>query len=97
MAQASFPQGEKNPPIYVHNEEQERQNQAFIVVDQQPPTRSERFPYSLPIKWIFAFSIAECVIASIMIIFGIVNLSMLILHFTTEIAFPIWCGSIVSI
>ena len=92
-----FQQNVNNPPPYAHNVQQEQQNQGFIVVDQQPPTRSERFPYSLPIKCIFAFSITECVIASIMIIMGAVNLGMNVNFITTYIAFPIWCGLTVSI
>ena len=87
MAQfpSSFQQGVNNPQPYAHNVQQEQQNQGFIVVDQQPPTRSERFPYSLPIKCIFAFSITECVIASIMIIMGILNLAMNVNFFTTTV------------
>ena len=93
----SFEQRVNNPPPYAQNVQQVRQNQGFIVVDQQPPTRSERFPYSLPIKCIFAFSITECVIASFMIILGIVNLAADVRYLTTYIAFPIWCGLTVSI
>ena len=92
-----FQQNVNNPPPYAQNVQQVRQNQGFIVVDQRPPTRSERFPYSLPIKCIFAFSITECVIASFMIILGIVNLAVDVRYLTTYIAFPIWCGLTVSI
>ena len=95
--ETSFQQGVNNPPPYAQNVQQMRQNQGFIVVDQQPPTRSERFPYSLPIKCIFGFSIAECVIALVMINMGIVNIAADVNHLNTYIAFPIWCGLTVSI
>ena len=99
MAQyaSTFQQSVNNPPPYVHNVQHGPLNQEFIIVDQQPFTRSERFPYSLSIKFIFAFSIAECVLASFMIIMGILNLAMNVNFFTTYVAFPIWCGVIVSI
>ena len=99
MAQyaSPFQQSVNNSPPFAYNVQQVQQNEGFIVVDQQPPTRSERFPYSLPIKCIFAFSITECVIASFMIIMGAVNLGMKVDYITTSIAFPIWCGLTVSI
>ena len=100
MAQYSstFPEGARDPLTHAPNEQQAGQNQGFVVIDQQPSRRSERFPYSLPVKCIFAFSIAECVIASIMIIMGIATRVMRVgYNFTTFAAFPIWCGLIVSI
>ena len=99
MAQyaSPFQQSVNNSPPYAYNEQQVQQNQGFIVVDQQPPTRSERFPYSLPIKCIFAFSIAECIIAFFMINFGILNFLMAVDYITTYVAFPLWCGLTVSI
>ena len=99
MAQSAstFPQSIKNPPPSVRNLQQVQQNQEYIVVHQQPPTRSERFPYSLSIKCIFGFSIAECVIASIMIIVGTAIRVMGVGYHTTYIALPIWCGLVVSV
>ena len=93
--QTSFPQNRNNPPPY--NTLGEHRNQQFIVVDQQPPRiTNETFPLNLPLKWILGFSITKCVLASIMVIMGIVNLAVEAKYLTSYIAFPIWCGLTVS-
>jgi len=74
---------------YSFNQQQSSINSGFVVINQQP-SRREVFPYRLQTNWILAFSIAKCILGSLLFITGIVNVA--IVKYDTQIAFAIWCG-----
>lgn len=69
----------------------------ITVVNQEPPlTAIDRFPLKLKLNWIVACSIFQCILGSILTIVGIVNI-FAVPYWTSIIAFPIWCGLLVSV
>eukprot|EP00795_Rhopilema_esculentum_P000747 gene747-10466_t len=67
-----------------------------FVVNQQPQSRRQfQFPISFPPGPVLAVSIGKCIIGSLYIIFGIVNI-FVIPYFTSYIAFPTWCGLLIA-
>ena len=67
----------------------------YVVVNQQPPQHN-RFPISFNLTIVFVFGILKCIIGFLEFVFGVVNIFFLY-YFTSYVAFPIWCGLIVSI
>jgi len=74
---------------YSFNQQQSSINSGFVVINQQP-SRREVFPYRLQTSWILAFGIVKCILGSLLLITGIVNVA--IVKYDTKIAFAIWCG-----
>ena len=65
------------------------------VIDQAPESRIQlQFPIYFSKKGVLSVSIIKCVVGSIQLILGIINIFN-VPHWTSEIAAPIWCGFLV--
>ena len=80
------------PPPY---NQQIGETGVFVVNQQPQPRRQFQFPISFPPGPVLAVSIVKCIVGSLYFIFGIVNI-FAIPYFTSFVAFPIWCGLLVS-
>ena len=68
----------------------------FVIVDEEPLTwRRDQFPLILHAERIYGFSISNCVIATLLIMTGFASIYG-VPYFTSDIAFPVWCGTMVS-
>ncbi len=71
------------------------QNQTGVRVVNQQPSTSTRFPISYPRNPVLAISIFKIIIGTLQFVFGIPNI-FVVKYFTSYVAFPVWCGIVVS-
>lgn len=71
-------------------------NQSTFVIVNETPAERETFPLSFDDNDVLAVSIAKIVIGTLQICVGIANFFYVVTYTTTVLAFPIWCGSLVS-
>ncbi|XP_065058670.1 uncharacterized protein LOC135686380 [Rhopilema esculentum] len=80
--------GNQDPPPY----NSQFTDLGVSVIDQAPESRFQpQFPIYFSKKGVLSVSIIKCVVGSIQLILGIINI-IHVPHWTSEVAAPIWCG-----
>lgn len=92
-----MPNVEVNTEHGQSEDQDDKESQSSSGSDENPiEGPADTFPYRFKPRTIFSVSVLKLFIGALALIIGIIN-APVIQHYSSHVAFPIWCGLVVSI
>ncbi len=84
-------------PQSQHQPQPQMMMPGVTVVNQTPLVANLTFPISFNHNAVAVVSILKCIIGFLQFVIGIVDAAALSYYWTSDVAFPIWCGILVGL